>query len=130
MKKSITQNQQTNNERGEELKEAFVLWNHTSKGNTNYLSGKAIDPKGVSDFNVIGFFNTNKKNPKEPDVRIYSLTDEGKQDSEVADLWESVSKNEKRYLTGSTNEKEKLIAFYGNNNEEKRPYIRAYYKNN
>lgn len=126
MKKSITQS--TNNERGEQLKETFVLWKNLSNNGKEYLSGFTSDDP-ITSFKLVGYFNTNKKNPKEPDIRIYSLDDNGKQDSEVASLWETVSKNEKRYLTGTTNEKEKLIAFY-DSGEEKRPYIRAYYKNN
>lgn len=125
MKKSITQ--QTNNERGEQLKETFVLWKNLSNNGKEYLSGLTTDDPENS-FKLVGYFNTIKKNPKEPDIRIYSLNDDGKQDSEVASLWETVSKNENRYLTGSTNEKEKLIAFYTNAEEEKRPYLRAYYK--
>ena len=128
MKKSITQ---SNIKEGgnEALKESFVLWKNISAKQNEYLSGTTTDdPKQI--FKLVGYFNTNKKNPKEPDIRIYSLNDEGKQDSEVCDLWESISKNENRYLTGTTNEKEKIIAFYGNSEDEKRPYIRAYYKNN
>lgn len=128
MKKSITQS--NINEGGNEvLKESFVLWKNISSKNNEYLSGIATDDPSNT-FKLIGYFNTNKKNPKEPDIRIYSLNDEGKQDSEVASLWESVSKNNNRYLTGTTNEKEHLIAFYGNTEDEKRPYIKAYYKNN
>lgn len=128
MKKSITQS--NINEGGNEvLKESFVLWKNISSKQNEYLSGIATDDPSNT-FKLIGYFNTNKKNPKEPDIRIYSLNDEGKQDSEVASLWESISKNNNRYLTGTTNEKEKLIAFYGNSEDEKRPYIRAYYKNN
>ena len=128
MKKSITQ---SNIKEGgnEVLRESFVLWKNISSKNNEYLSGIATDDPSNT-FKLIGYFNTNKKNPKEPDIRIYSLNDEGKQDSEVASLWESVSKNNNRYLTGTTNEKEHLIAFYGNTEDEKRPYIRAYYKNN
>lgn len=128
MKKSITQ---SNIKEGgnEVLKESFVLWKNISAKQNEYLSGTTTDdPKHI--FKLVGYFNTNKKNPKEPDIRIYSLNDDGKQDSEVCDLWESISKNENRYLTGTTNEKEKIIAFYGNSEDEKRPYIRAYYKNN
>lgn len=129
MKKSITQ---SNIKEGgnEVLKESFVLWKNMSSKQNEYLSGITSTNDSDHLFKLVGYFNTNKKNPKEPDIRIYSLNDEGKQDSEVASLWESISKNNNRYLTGTTNEKEKLIAFYGNSEDEKRPYIRAYYKNN
>lgn len=106
-----------------ELTEAFALWLHKSKANNEYLSGLT----DKDDIRLVGYFNTNKKNPKEPDIRVYSLNDEGKQDLEVADLWENVSKQDTRYLSGSTNDKEKLVGFYGDKKEEKRPYIRVYY---
>ena len=107
------------------LTEAFALWLHKSKANNEYLSGLTTAENG--DVRLVGYFNTNKKNPKEPDIRVYSLNDEGKQDLEVADLWENVSKQDTRYLSGSTNDKEKLVGFYGDKKEEKRPYIRVYF---
>lgn len=112
------------------LKEAFVLWKDTAKSGTNYLKGSIIDEK-ENKTSLVGYFNTNKKNPKEPDVRIYCINEEGKQDKEVCDLWETVSKTEKRYLTGIDDDKERIIAFYTEeqNKEGTRPYIRAYYKN-
>ena len=115
-----------------DLKEAFVLWKDTAKSGNHYLKGNtAIDEKENS-ISLVGYFNTNKKNPKEPDVRIYCINDEGKQDKEVCNLWETVSKGkEKRYLTGMTDDKERIIGFYTEeqNKEGTRPYIRAYYKN-
>lgn len=111
------------------LKESFVLWKNKAKSGEDYLKGHIIenDKKG---FELVGFYNTNKKNPKEPDIRIYTIDDKGNAYKEVCDLWETVSKDEKRYLTGSTDDKEKIIAFYNDkqNEEGTRPYIRAYYK--
>lgn len=103
------------------LIEAFVLWKNTSKSGKDYLKGYDLNKT-----KLVAFFNSNKKNPKEPDVRVYSIDSEGKQEKEVASLWENVTQNEKRYLTGNTDEKEKLVAFYSN--KEKAPYIRAYFK--
>lgn len=118
-------------EKGEEkefnLTEAFVLWKNKSKNNVEYLSGKLSDEG--SNVKLVGYFNTRKKNPKEPDIRIYDIDSDGTQGIEVCSLWENISKGEKRYLTGTTNDQEKIIAFY--NNLEKNPntpYIRAYYK--
>lgn len=112
------------------LEEAFVLWKNKAKSEEDYLSGNTVDAKGIKDAEIklVGYFNSRKKNPKEPDVRVYTLDTEGKQDKEVCSLWENVSKNDKRYLTGITDDKEKIIAFYNNSDNEKRPYIRAYYK--
>jgi len=107
------------------LKESFVLWKNESKNKTEYLRGFISDGSKTK---LVGFFNTNKKNPKEPDVRVYTIGADGKQDIEVASLWESITKNEKRILTGLTNDNEKLVAFYGKEHQEMRPYIRAYYK--
>lgn len=108
-----------------ELTEAFALWLHKSKANNEYLSGLTTSENG--NVRLVGYFNTNKKNPKEPDIRVYSLDGEGNQDIEVADLWENVSKQDTRYLSGSTNDKEKLVGFYGDKKEEKRPYVRVYF---
>ena len=110
------------------LEPAFVLWRNKSKNGGFYLSGMTSEEKDAT--KLIGFFNTNKENPKAPDVRIYTVNAEGKQDKEVCSLWENISKNEKRYLTGTTDEKEHIVAFYGEEHQEMRPYIRAYYKEN
>lgn len=106
------------------LKEAFVLWKNKAKSGVDYLSGYTEDKK----VKLVGYFNSNKKNPKEPDIRVY-LTIDGKQDMEVAALWESVSEEKgTRYLTGTTNDDEKLVGWYSKVEDEKRPHIRVYYK--
>lgn len=117
--KSTSKQEETKQE--VKMQEAFALWKNTSKSGKDYLKGQ--------DFNknkLVGFFNTNKKNPKEPDVRIYSVNADGNQDKEIASLWDYKSQNGKQYLSGITDEKEKLVAFYGS--KEKAPYIRAYFK--
>lgn len=122
MRKSMEKTEEVKKEEVKsKLVEAFVLWKNKSKSGNDYLKGHAFnnDP-------VIAYFNTNKKNPKEPDVRVYSLDAEGKQDKEIASLWATVGKNEKPYLTGKDDEDAKLIAFY--DNQEKHPYIKAYFK--
>ena len=107
------------------LKSCMALWLHESKKGMEYLSGNLSDELGGT--KCIGYFNTNKKNPKEPDVRVYSLDKDGNQDVEIASLWENISQNENRYLSGVTNEKENLIAFYDEKQDVK-PYIRVYFK--
>lgn len=102
------------------LKQAFALWKNKSKSGNEYLTGK--DEIGK----LVAFFNTNKKNPKEPDIRVYEVDVDGKRGRELATLWDNVSQNGKQYLTGMTDDKEKLVAFYGK--KEKAPYIRAYFK--
>lgn len=109
-----------------ELKPIFALWTKQSKEGKAYYTGKTED--GVR---LIAFPNSNKKNPKEPDVRIYA--NEKQEDGtyvmgkeEVASLWSNIAENGNRYLSGSTNENEKLVGFYGELTEETKPYIRVY----
>ena len=112
---------ETEKERGE-LKEILALWTKTSKDGLEYLSGSLSDEKKY----LVGYFNTNKKNPKEPDIRIYILDDEGKQDHEICSLWSYESKKGVEYFTGITDENEKVVAFYGDRNNTTRPLIRVY----
>lgn len=113
-------------EQGKELKEIFALWKHNGEKGT-YLTGKTED----GSINLVGFFNTNKKNPNEPDVRVYEQTDKDqKLENQVCALWENVGKSGAKYLSGTDNENKKVVGFYGNENEEKRPYIRVYNKEN
>ncbi len=111
-----------------ELEEAFVLWKHTANSGVAYLSGNT--PKNKKDsISLVGFFNNNKKNPKEPDVKVYVLDEEGNQSDEVCSLWENTSKSGSKYLSGLTNENDKIVAFYNEIDENSKiPYIRAYYK--
>lgn len=113
----------TNNE----LKQMFALWDAESKdGKTAYYTGKSNDGK----IRLVAFINSQKKNPKQPDIDIYEQPEKGKKaENQVASLWENTSKAGKRYLSGSTNENEKIIAFYNDDTQGgKYPSIRAYYK--
>lgn len=106
-----------------DLKECFTLWLNTSKEGNKYLTGY--------DFNknrIIAFFNR-KANEKQPSIRIYGVDDEGKTTSEeIITLWDTTFKTSgKSGLSGYTNEKEGIIAFYGDEKEEKRPYIKGYF---
>ena len=128
MKKAIKEKEIKKEET--KLEEAFVLWKHESKSGVTYLSGNTPNDKGTS-LSLVGFYNTKKKNPKEPDIRIYSQDDEGKQDKEVCSLWENTSKSGNKYLSGSTDDNESIVAFYNEIDENSKiPYIRAYYKEN
>lgn len=110
------------------LREAFVLWKNKSKKGEEYLTGNTSDECGeLAGAGVVAFYNSNKENPKAPDIRVY-VKGENDKNIEVASLWENVSQNEKRYLTGSTNEKEKLVGFYTKDVINGRPDIRVYFK--
>ena len=106
-----------------DLQECFTLWLNTSKEGNKYLSGY--------DFNknrVIGFYN-NKVNDKQPSIRIFGVDEEGKTTKEeIITLWDTTFKTSgKNGLSGYTNEKEGIIAFYGDENDTKHPYIRGYF---
>ena len=72
----------------------LTMWIQKSKdGSKQYLSG--VDASGKR---YIGFINGKKKNPKEPDIRIYTQEDDKLQ--EFTGFWVNVSKNGKKYLSG------------------------------
>ena len=107
------------------LKELMSLWLHESANKTKYLTGTADDVTGK--FKVVGFFNTSKKNENEPDIRVYEEVEKGQELKEVlVSLWKHTSKGGNDYMTGKDNEDNKVVAFYGKENEEKRPYVRIY----
>ena len=105
-----------------DLQECFTLWLHKGKNGVKYLSGNDLNKN-----KLVGFFNQ-KKNDKQPSVRIYDLKDDGSTGEEIITLWEYKSSQGNDYLSGQTNEKENIIAFYGDEHQEKRPYIRGYFK--
>ena len=107
-----------------DLEEAFVLWSHKAKSGADYLTGS------VGEMKLIGFFNKEKKNEKEPDIRIYTIENDEISKEEVASLWRNVSKTGSYYLTGTDNENIKLVGFYNEKIFEfpNRPFIRVYYK--
>ena len=54
-----------------ELEEVVSLWYNTSKSGKTYLSGKDINGN-----KVVAFINDNKKNPNQPDIKVYYSDDE------------------------------------------------------
>ena len=48
------------------LEDFCALWEQESKNGNTYLSGKDRDGN-----RLVAFYNDNKKNPKEPDIRVY-----------------------------------------------------------
>lgn len=129
MKSVTAKNSKVNND----LKECFVLWEQTSKDKkTEYLSGKT---SGDDPMRLVAFYNNVKKNPNQPDITVYEkiqTVENGKkrdEQNQVASLWVNTSKAGKSYLSGKTNDNEKIIGFYNDNTQDgKYPYIRVYYK--
>ena len=102
------------------LEQAFALWKQKSKdGKKTYLSAKGL----------IGFYNTKKKNPKEPDLRVYGVNEKNDLTKEpVCSLWCNVSENtKKKYLTG-TYEDKKVVGFIYEGDNEKAPYLSVYFR--
>lgn len=99
--------------------QALALWkNKSKKTGKTYLSSNTH----------VAFYNTNKKNPKEPDLRVYAKDEEGKREEEVCSLWCNVSKKDetKKYLTGKFNGRD-VIGFIGSD-DPKKPYVSVYYR--
>lgn len=102
--------------------EEFTMWLKAGKGG-QYLSGKT--PDGTT---LIGFINGKKKNPKEPDMRIYKRDKDGKAEKEeFTSLWVNESKNGKKYLTGKLGDK-RIVGFIyeGVKPDGKKPYFSVY----
>lgn len=121
MKYSKSEQKETKKEKFD-LNECFTLWSNTSKEGNKYLTGY--------DFNknrIIAFYNK-KANEKQPSIRIYGVDDEGKMTDEIITLWDTTFKTSgKSGLSGYTNEKENIIAFYGDDETGKKPYIKGYF---
>lgn len=124
MKKNVSE--KSNKEvKDSNLVELMSLWLHESNNGTKYLTGTAQDPTGK--FKVVGFFNTNKRDEKDPTIRVYEEVEKGSELKEVlVTLWEHTSASGNKYLIGKDNEDNNVVAFYGKENEEKRPYVRIY----
>lgn len=103
--------------------DVLAMWKKKSKSGKEYFSGKMKDGEYIT-----GFYNTMKKNPKEPDVRIYLSKDmeEQPQPAEILSLWCNVSKGGKKYLTGKYQDK-KVVGFINEKATEKQPYFTVYF---
>ena len=105
------------------LEQVCALWKRTSKKGLDFFTGKL--GKSVE---LMAFYNTNKKNPKEPDLRIYAVGDNEKLGKEpILSLWCNLTKTGKKVLNG-TFEGKKVIGFIKENASEKQPYISVYFR--
>lgn len=105
------------------MKQVFAMWQKKSKSGSTFFTGK-----NETGERLVGFYNGKKKNPKEPDVRIYKVDAEGKAVKEVyCSLWANTSKNEKQYLSGKI-ENVRVVGFInsGAKADDKRPYFTVY----
>lgn len=103
--------------------QAFALWNKTSKdGKTKYLTGKTKDGKWLT-----AFYNTKKKNPNEPDLRVYVQNDNNEPLEEYVSLWCKVSAKGNKYLNGKLGDKW-ITGFIRKSDNVKAPYVSVYYQ--
>lgn len=107
------------------LKQVFAMWRRKSKnGKTYFFTGKDVDGREIR-----GFYNKDKQNPKEPDIRIYHLTESGEIEKEVyVSLWCNASDNGKKYLSGKIDGL-RVVGFINEKAtpENKQPYLSVYW---
>ena len=60
-----------NKKEDKKLEDLCALWEQKSKNGLEYLTGK--DAEGNK---IVAFYNESKKNPKEPDIRVYYSNEE------------------------------------------------------
>ena len=118
--KTATKKQETKKQEFK-MEQAFAMWKKKLKSGKFYFTGKDHEGKYL-----VGFFNTMKKNPKEPDVRIYLQAKEGEEMQDYCSMWAHVSKNDKSYLSGKLDGK-KVVGFINKDADEKHPYFSVYF---
>lgn len=108
------------------LQQAFTLWIYKGKNGGKYLSGTTED----RDTKLTAFFNNEKQNPKEPDIRVYIRDDAGNlSKEEYCSLWCNVSEaTEKKYLSGKIDDV-RVVGFFNSKAKigENIPYINVYF---
>lgn len=111
------------------LEQAFALWCTTSKEGKNYYTGKLLC--NGQNTPLIAFANGMKKNPKEPDYKVYlKPAKDEKLGKEIASLWVKVSKNGKKYISGVSDDNEYLTGFINQeaNMNGKKSLITVYFQ--
>lgn len=114
----------TTNKKEFNLRQVFAMWKRASKNGNTYFSGKDAEGKEIR-----GFYNTDKKNPNEPDIRIYHLTESGELEKEpFISLWCNAKESGKKYLSGKIDGK-RVVGFINTKStaENKQPYFSVYW---
>ena len=109
----------TNNK--EKMVEVFALWKKKSQKGNVYFTGRDAEKK-----NIRGFFNTTKKNPKEPDLKVYYIADGSVEKDPFVSMWVNTSAAGKKYLTGKIDDK-RVVGFISETENEKYPYLRVFF---
>lgn len=101
-------------------KEIFSMWK--KNGNkTTFYTGK------YNNDSLIGFTNGMKKNPNEPDIRIYRCGDDGKKSGDsFVSLWIRQAKSGTTYL-GGTMDGKRVVGFKSKSTNPKAPDFTLYF---
>lgn len=107
-----------------DLVEVFALW-EAKKDDTVYYTGKTSGDKSIR---IVAFINSVKKNPNQPDIKVYQQAEKGQEKPQLASLWQNKSKAGKLYYSGKDNENKVIVGFINENTQSgKYPTIRVYY---
>lgn len=103
--------------------QVFAMWKNEGKNGKPYFTGKLEDGTKLT-----GFYNTDKKNMKEPDIRIYRQGADGKlEGEEYVSLWcNSTKDGKKKYLSGKVDGK-RVVGFIREKATGKLPYFTVYW---
>lgn len=105
------------------LEGVCALWKRTSANGKTYFTGQTEDKQTF----LTAFYNTDKKNLKEPDLRIYTRDADGNLSKEPwLSLWCNATKKGKKVLSGKLDGK-KVVGFIKVDANEKQPYISIYF---
>lgn len=103
--------------------QVFAMWKNEGKNGKPYFTGKLEDGTKLT-----GFYNTDKKNMKEPDIRIYKVDGNNKiEGEEFVSLWcNSTKDGKKKYLSGKVDGK-RVVGFIREKATGKLPYFTVYW---
>lgn len=102
----------------------ITLWKQKGKSGVSYFTGFH-----KQNHDVLGFFNSKKNNPKQPDLDIYLKNEDGKRGDLYASLWVNVSETKgTKYCAGylKGDDKIKITGFINKSENPKAPYLKIY----
>lgn len=111
------------NEKKFNLKEVFTMWLKESANGTVYLSGKS-----ATGTNLVGFVNSKKDEPNQPDMNIMVQKKEGGENEKYCNLWVNISESGIKYISGKIGN-DRLVGFFREGTEpgSKKPYFTVYF---
>lgn len=77
--------------------------------------------------NVIGFYNRQKINPQEPDLRLFYTSASGREEKPFLSLWLKTSRTGRKYLIGNSDGVCYVGLIHFNRLDDSEPYLTIYY---